>query len=89
MKKNWYIFFSILLVLIIGASVFWYIKDDDEASEKLDEQCLVSPASGSCEALIYKYYYDSDDDKCKEFFWGGCDGVVPFETMGDCENRCL
>ncbi len=55
----------------------------------LDEQCMVEPVQGPCEALIYKFYYDIDDGECKQFLWGGCDGVVPFETMENCEETCL
>jgi len=35
-----------------------------------------------------KYYYDEEEKKCKEFIWGGCDGVVPFETLEECEEQC-
>ena len=26
------------------------------------------------------------EGKCKEFTWGGCDGIVPFDTMEECEK---
>jgi hypothetical protein len=44
------------------------------------------PKAGPCEALVYKYYFDQEEQKCKEFFWGGCDGVVPFDTLTECKE---
>ncbi len=52
------------------------------------DNCNLEPNSGPCKALIPKYYYDKEDKKCKEFSWGGCRGVVPFETMEECEKQC-
>lgn len=48
--------------------------------------CSLQPNAGDCEAHIKKYYFDKSEGKCKEFFWGGCQGVVPFETMEECES---
>ncbi|MCE5275024.1 MAG: BPTI/Kunitz-type proteinase inhibitor domain-containing protein [Syntrophaceae bacterium] len=35
-----------------------------------------------------KYYYDSGSKTCKKFIWGGCDGVLPFETEEECNQSC-
>ncbi|MBA4146415.1 MAG: proteinase inhibitor I4 serpin, partial [Cytophaga sp.] len=29
-----------------------------------------------------------NEKKCKEFIWGGCGGVVPFETLEECKGGC-
>lgn len=50
--------------------------------------CALTPDPGTCEALIPKYYFDAEKGKCREFMWGGCDGVVPFNTLEECE-ACL
>lgn len=50
------------------------------------EACTLTPESGPCEAAIPSYYYDQTDGICKEFFWGGCNGVRPFETLEACEE---
>lgn len=47
-------------------------------------RCELIPRSGPCEAAIPRYYFDQDEQRCKEFLWGGCDGVVPFETLEEC-----
>lgn len=51
-------------------------------------KCNLEPETGPCKALITKYYYDKKDKKCKEFSWGGCGGVVPFETLEECKKQC-
>jgi eight-cysteine-cluster-containing protein len=50
--------------------------------------CSLEPESGSCKALIPKYYFDQTEQICKEFTWGGCDGVVPFNTLEECKLTC-
>jgi hypothetical protein len=46
--------------------------------------CSLEPDPGPCRALITKYYYDKNEEKCKSFSWGGCQGSVPFETLEEC-----
>ncbi len=46
--------------------------------------CDLEPAPGPCFAAFRRYYYDREEQKCKEFIWGGCNGTVPFETMEAC-----
>jgi hypothetical protein len=51
-------------------------------------RCDLDPDVGPCKAIVAKYYYDKTDKKCKAFNWGGCDGVVPFNTLAECEKGC-
>jgi len=37
---------------------------------------------------IKRYYYDAETKTCKEFLYGGCQGVVPFETLEGCRKGC-
>jgi hypothetical protein len=32
-----------------------------------------------------KYYFDPVEEKCKQFTWGGMGGIVPFQTLEECE----
>jgi hypothetical protein len=50
--------------------------------------CSLTPETGNCEAAIPRYYFDSSTKECKQFIWGGCDGVVPFETIEACRSQC-
>lgn len=49
-------------------------------------KCSQIPEAGPCKAAFKKYYFDRKEKKCKEFTWGGCNGVVPFETLEECQN---
>ena len=59
-----------------------------DKSEPLDDTCYLIPDPGMCLAAFPRYYYDQDKENCKEFIWGGCGGVVPFETMEECKSSC-
>ena len=48
--------------------------------------CDLEPESGFCKAVIPKYYFDKNEGKCKVFTWGGCGGVVPFDSLEECEE---
>ena len=50
--------------------------------------CSLLPDAGLCKAAFKRYYFDQKEQKCKEFLWGGCDGVVPFETLEACQGQC-
>ncbi|EAR00563.1 BPTI/Kunitz domain-containing protein [Maribacter sp. HTCC2170] len=68
---------SLLISIILGISC---TDNDDEVAAS----CLLEPDPGNCLAAIPRYYYDASEQECKEFIWGGCGGVVPFETLEDC-----
>ncbi|MCH2022241.1 MAG: BPTI/Kunitz domain-containing protein [Saprospiraceae bacterium] len=53
---------------------------------QLDSACYLVPDIGPCFGAITKYYYDSNTNNCQSFI---CDGVVPFNTLQECENNCL
>ena len=53
-----------------------------------EDKCILTPNMGPCKAIFIKYYFDQEEKKCKEFNWGGCKGVVPFETMENCKKEC-
>jgi hypothetical protein len=55
---------------------------------KKSTRCDLIPESGNCYAYMPRYYYDQTEGICKQFIWGGCDGVVPFETLAECEQNC-
>lgn len=59
-------------------------KDDCIKSSK----CSLEPNPGPCFASFTRYYYDKNAKQCKPFTFGGCDGVVPFDTLEECKNGC-
>ena len=50
------------------------------------QACYYIPHIGPCDAAFLRFYYDQEENECSEFTWGGCAGLVPFETLEDCEN---
>jgi hypothetical protein len=68
---------------------FRKLLDKPQAKGDLPEPCRLKPDGGTCKALLWKYYFDQKTNRCKEFAYGGCDGVVPFETKQECEQTCL
>jgi hypothetical protein len=72
---------SIFIVAVLGCILFLPACKEKTACPN----CSLIPESGICNAAIPRYYYDQEEHKCKEFIWGGCGGVVPFETMEECE----
>lgn len=52
-------------------------------------RCSMKPEPGPCKALFERYYYEEKSNVCRPFFWGGCNGAVPFETITECEQACL
>jgi hypothetical protein len=54
----------------------------------LPAECTLIPESGGCFAQIPRFYFNTQSGTCESFMWGGCDGVVPFETFADCLDTC-
>jgi hypothetical protein len=57
--------------------------------EPAETRCSMKPEPGPCKALFERYFYEEKSKACRPFFWGGCSGAVPFETMAECEQACL
>jgi len=65
-------------------------KPEKEETKKTEtgckSKCDLIPDPGTCKAYLPRYYYDKKEGKCKEFIYGGCNGVVPFLTLEECEK---
>ena len=71
---------KLLLLLIIPFLSFGQIV--------ATEDCNSIPDPGICLAYFQTFYFDQTTSQCEESYWGGCDGVVPFWTLEDCQNSC-
>lgn len=80
------LFFAIVFLLSIGCNRKSNGGSDSAAS--LHENCSLKADPGPCRMAIKRYYYDESEKKCKEFIYGGCQGVVPFETLEACQKGC-
>lgn len=54
----------------------------------MSKRCQLKPDPGTCKAYMPRYYFDESEGSCKEFIWGGCEGMVPFETLESCIEAC-
>ena len=70
---------KLLLLIIIPFLSFGQIVTED---------CNSIPNPGMCFAAIEIYYFDQNTGQCEESIWGGCDGLVPFWILEDCQNSC-
>ena len=51
--------------------------------------CFQPQVVGPCEALAYRYWYNSRTMRCELFEFGGCGGNENnFETLQECQRRC-
>ncbi len=51
--------------------------------------CSFAPDSGSCDAYMPRYYFDSGTGRCALFIYGGCDGNDNrFDTAAECAQAC-
>lgn len=54
-----------------------------------DPRCSLVPDPGPCKGFFEVYYFDQTKGSCQPTIHGGCDGVVPFETMEECRAVCM
>lgn len=84
MKKIIFIIASIFAISLVVVSC-------SKAKPKevvMDANCSLIPEAGRCRAAFPKFYFNQESKSCEQFIWGGCGGVVPFQTQEDCEARC-
>ena len=74
----------IMMILLFGI----VLSGCQSTDPSLPPACMLKPESGKCRAAHTRYWFDADSQSCKTFIWGGCGGVVPFETLEDCQQTC-
>jgi len=74
---------------ILGECVCINDSDGDEICDENElNACELIPDPGPCLAAIQIFYFNQNTSQCEETWWGGCDGIVPFWTLEECENSC-
>ncbi|XP_026818119.1 papilin isoform X3 [Rhopalosiphum maidis] len=59
------------------------------SKRKLDT-CKLPALVGECHDYVNRWYFNSLDGRCKQFYYGGCGGNENnFETQYSCENKCI
>ncbi len=82
------IFTLLLIAIFFVFTESCHRKNTPNNSVELDANCLLQHEAGPCKGAFTRYYYDKKEKKCKSFIYGGCQGVVPFETLEECEGKC-
>ena len=60
-----------------------------EESEEEEDICGLPSETGPCRSALRRYFYDSEEGRCKMFIYGGCHGNENnFETEEECEGAC-
>lgn len=60
----------------------------EEPFSNYSDSCKAKPDPGLCKAYFPKYYFNSNTSSCEQFIWGGCGGVVPFDSLLGCQVQC-
>merc|ERR1712154_217382 len=52
--------------------------------------CVEAPVQGMCKGRFLRWYFDAASAQCREFFYGGCDGIANnYKTKTDCMINCI
>ena len=52
--------------------------------------CDQSYETGPCRGYFPRWYYSREDNACKQFIYGGCDGNQNrFDNREECEAKCV
>ena len=52
------------------------------------DSCDLEPDPGECDAAIEVFFFDQSTLTCESTIWGGCNGLVPFFTLEECQESC-
>uniref|UniRef100_A0A3Q3MP21 Collagen type VI alpha 6 chain n=1 Tax=Mastacembelus armatus TaxID=205130 RepID=A0A3Q3MP21_9TELE len=54
------------------------------------DSCFLSQDPGSCQEYTMMWFFDTEQNECSRFWYGGCGGNANrFKTQEECENLCL
>ncbi|XP_078681218.1 BPTI/Kunitz domain-containing protein-like [Branchiostoma floridae x Branchiostoma belcheri] len=64
-------------------------QTQEECEDTCVDPCLQPKKVGPCEALIPRWFYNSQTGQCEQFNWGGCDpNDNNFATLKECRKTC-
>ncbi|XP_072254004.1 tissue factor pathway inhibitor a isoform X2 [Leuresthes tenuis] len=79
---KWWILCAVLLSCLSRPGSCRRNRDDKNP-------CHLPEAPGPCRGLVTRYFFDSNSQQCKHFFYGGCFGNANnFRSMADCQAKC-
>lgn len=61
-----------------------------KSEEKVEDVCQEKVTSGPCFGYVPRFFYNSSENKCQEFIYGGCLGNGNnFNSKAQCEQACV
>ncbi|XP_014900625.1 tissue factor pathway inhibitor a isoform X1 [Poecilia latipinna] len=75
-----------------NANNFETMEECEEACVFSDDKnpCHLPEAPGPCRGLVRRFFFDSQTQQCRHFYYGGCFGNANnFRSMADCQAKCL
>lgn len=65
-------------------------EDCEQTCSNVQDPCELPKTVGPCRAIQRVFYYNSREDQCEEFLYGGCQGNSNrFPDQQECERRCV
>ncbi|XP_076444537.1 uncharacterized protein LOC143282711 [Babylonia areolata] len=65
-------------------------ESHDECAKCIKDKCQLPQYPGPCNNTLTRYYYDSENDMCSPFTYGGCHGNENnFELTENCTQACV
>ena len=74
-----------------SGSIFDQISSVVENTNQVNtnnDRCAFVPDAGLCKCSFENYFFNQETQKCDSFNWGGCNGLIPFETLQECTDTC-
>lgn len=90
LKQTFVICFCLVIAVLMSCKTKKLNTDlqSREIETDLSDPCLMKHDPGPCRGAFTRYYFDQQAGKCMSFIYGGCQGVVPFESLVDCQRAC-
>eukprot|EP01024_Parvocaulis_polyphysoides_P029426 TRINITY_DN26546_c1_g1_i4.p1 TRINITY_DN26546_c1_g1~~TRINITY_DN26546_c1_g1_i4.p1 ORF type:complete len:413 (+),score=43.24 TRINITY_DN26546_c1_g1_i4:76-1314(+) len=70
----------------------WFAQENHLTGNNnvIPEKCFEEKDPGYCDAALERWYYDSEEKYCREFYYGGCLGNENnFKDQKQCNNTCV
>ncbi len=79
---------GVLISILVLAGCGGQHEDLAVRADELPVACVAKAKPGYCGGSIPKVYYDYRHNRCRTFFWSGCGGYVPYQSMEECVKQC-
>jgi len=87
LTRHFWTMLRLFLILCLALTVL--AESEPLPGSQIQRQCRRPPETGTCKAAFRKWHFDDQQQRCKEFIYGGCDGNNNrFATEAECLEKC-